>query len=327
MHKIILFTDSKVPIKNMGAFENSSKWELITLPHKDFRKTMKDIDDETVYFIDLESIKEENKNKELNYFLKKQEVPRCVIDRKNTINDPAEFLIKGCDYISGNFLKTGLKPLRVNKYIEFWQKQNPEPVKNKKEQINNRILKNGWDDVKIGKEYPFYMLFTEISIPPEWKTKSGDRHLNKIKKTFQRVVERGTLPYGGKIWIWSEYGGLILFPYMGNSCIPVISAIKLLLNRVIISVEDFELHTPIDIRASMHLGDTVWQTRGNTGTIVSDSINSIFHLGTKYTPPNAFDITEDVYKEMGSDIKKLFKKAGNYEDRNIFRLCKFEVIE
>ncbi|HAK46481.1 MAG TPA: hypothetical protein DCO79_11260, partial [Spirochaeta sp.] len=68
-------------------------------------------------------------------------------------------------------------------------------------------------------------------------------------------------------------------------------------------------HTPIRLKVSMHLGTTTWKARGKTGTIISDSLNSIFHLGTKYTPLNEMDITEEVYNELPAGIQKMFTDA------------------
>ncbi|MBP7583491.1 MAG: hypothetical protein KBA61_05635, partial [Spirochaetes bacterium] len=37
-----------------------------------------------------------------------------------------------------------------------------------------------------------------------------------------------------------------------------------------------------------HVGNTVYRVRGDTGSIISDSINSIFHLGQKYAPDSSY---------------------------------------
>ena len=109
------------------------------------------------------------------------------------------------------------------------------------------------------------MLYTEISIPAEMKKKSGSVHLNQLKKTFHDVIERETSCFNGRVWIWNEYGGLVLFPAGSRDSAAVISGIKIMLNRVPISVEDFDLHFSITIRAAMHLGPTVYKSRGENG--------------------------------------------------------------
>lgn len=333
MNRIIIFTASNVPLRHFDSFNNSKLWEVLPLPHSALRNELKKADSDTIYFTDYASIPEQDKTRDLNYLLKKQDVQRAIIDRKNEIDDPAELLMRGCDYISGRLLKNGIKPARLNKFTT-WRSANagdseampPAAVKSLEKISSQLVPENGWAGIKSGKEYTFFMLFTEISIPSEWKKKSGNVHLNEIKQKFQTVVERISAAFDGKIWIWNEYGGLVLFCFDGSSCSPVIPAMKLLLNRALISIEDFDLHTPIRLRASMHLGNTIWKARGETGTIISDSLNSIFHLGTKYTPLDDLDITEDIYKLLIPRLKKLFNKAGSFEGRNIYRLCHLEVI-
>ena len=333
MNKIIIFTLSNIPLKHFDSFSNSKTWEVISLPHSDLRSELKKAGPDTIYITDFASLPEEDRTRDLNYLLKKQDVQRAVIDRKNEIEDPADLLMKGCDYFSGSLLKNGLKPARLNKYAN-WLNVNSggiEPQLPAAEETHSAtpqyiVPDDGWAGIKNGKEYTFFMLFAEISIPAEWKKKSGNVHLNELKQTFQAVVERTTASCGGKVWIWNEYGGLVLFPFNGSSCSPVIPAMKLLLNRILISIEDFNLHTPIQLRSSMHLGNTVWKARGKTGTIISDSLNSIFHLGTKYTPLNDFDITEDVFTLMIPRLKKLFHEAGTFEGRKIYRLLHLDVM-
>ncbi|MDC7226467.1 MAG: hypothetical protein PQJ61_06860 [Spirochaetales bacterium] len=333
MNRIILFSDSRIPLKYFTAIENSSKWHIELRAHKDLRKTLKKPEPDILYLLDYESIPDEEKSKDLSYFLKKNNVSRTLIDRKNTVDDPAAIMMKGCDYLASSILKAGIKPQRLNKYAGFFnlisrpagpadtacaetEADTPEFIK----------MENGWKGIKSGKDYSFYMLFTEISLPSDWKKKSGNVHLNKLKQTFQEVVDKTTAEYDGRLWIWNEYGGLVLFPYNGVNTDSVIPGIKLMLNRVIISIEDFELHTPIRLKAAMHLGTTTWKTRGKTGTIISDSLNSIFHLGTKYTPVNDMDITEEVYRELPAGVQRMFSETGTFEDRRIYRLCHIEVV-
>ena len=333
MNKIRVFTESKAVSKHFGSIEKSSKWDFTTVSQSELRKELKSPEPETIYILDHDTIPEDEKSKNLNYFIKKDNAARIVLDRRNAIEDPADLLMKGCDYINGRLLKTGIKTARLNKYADFFRNINGDDDVREKAPagISGRKpghirSENGWEGIKSGREYTFFMLFTEMSLPADWKTKSGSVHLNQLKQTFQSVAEKYSSECGGRLWIWNEYGGLILFPYTGRSCSPVIPGIKLMLNRALISIEDFNLHIPISLRVSMHLGNTTWKARGKTGTIISDSINSIFHLGTKYTPLNDMDITEDLYKALPPKLQSLFTEDGTFEERKIYRLCHMEVI-
>ncbi|MBI9107723.1 MAG: hypothetical protein JEZ04_13325 [Spirochaetales bacterium] len=333
MKEIVLFSDSPAVRKHFIGIENSRNWDLQMLPHAELRNRLKN-NKADLYLLDYASVDEENKKKDLDFLLRKTGVISGIIDRKSEIADPAGILMRGADYFGNSLLKKGIKPERLNRSVEFLMKSVEKNISSSSaapaeqtENTNTRYIipENGWRGVKSGMDYSFLMLFTEISFPAEWKKKSGQAHLDKLKYIFHMVVEREIEKYDGKVWIWNEYGGLILFPFNGESAAAVISAVKLLLNRVLISIEDFQLHSSINMRAAMHLGTTTYKTRGKTGTIISDSINSIFHLGTQFTPLDNLDITEEVYHHLTPRIKNLFRKTGFFEDRNIFRLNHFEV--
>lgn len=336
MKKLIVFTDSTPVKKSFAAVDSSRSWNLQFLPVSDLRRAVKEETDTELFLYDSASATDDSKQKDLNYIQRKNGAAKGIIDRKNEIIDPAGIIMKGTDYFSGSMMKEGIKPERLNKSIAFYKSSAlenadlPEAVQQTGKTARKPAPKyippdGGWHGVKSGHDYTFFMLFAEISIPTGWKKKSGSVHLNKLKETFQSVVERESAAGDGKVWIWNEYGGLVLFPYGGNSSDAILPAVKLMLNRVMISVEDFQLHTPIKLRAAMHLGTTKYKVRGKTGTIISDSINSIFHLGTKFTPLDDFDITEAVYDVVPERVQKLFSEAGSFEDRNIFRLRHFEV--
>lgn len=327
MNKIIVFSDTEATEKKLASGFGSN-WQIETQPHDKLRKILKTPDSEILYIFDYASAKKDSREKDLFYFVKKQNLYKAVADVKNEVADPADLLMKNCDYINSSLLDQGYRTARFKKFRDFIEKNIPEAGTEtmSAEKKEHKALSDGWKEIKSGKSYSFFMLYTEISIPDDWKKKSGKDHLDMVKQTFQKVAERETESCDGRIWIWNEYGGLILFPYTGNFCIPVIAPLRMLLNRLLISVEDFNHHSPVNIRAAMHLGKTVWQSRGKTGTIISDSINSIFHLGTQHAPLNCLDITADVYEQLQPGLKSLFKDAGTFEGRNIYRLQQFEIL-
>jgi hypothetical protein len=62
--------------------------------------------------------------------------------------------------------------------------------------------------------------------------------------------------------------------------------------------------------------------RGNTGTIVSDTINFTFHLGTRYARPGSLYITKPVYDHTHPGLKDLFVKDDPFEGREVYRMRK-----
>ena len=333
MKKVMIFCEGSAVRKFFSTISNSRSWQVDFLPHEELRKTIRKAEPADLCLIDYASVEDAEKQKTLNFILRREEPARGIIDRKNEITDPASLLMKGTDYIGNPLLKAGIGTDRLNKSVDFhyfYTDRTAEEVCEEQDAEDEGgaeyiIPEGGWQGVKSGKEYSFVMLFTEIAIPAEWKKKSGEGHLSELKQTFQHVVERETGPFDGKIWIWNEYGGLVLFPFDGGTAGAVIPAIKLLLNRVLISVEDFRLHSAINLRAAIHIGTTVYKSRGKTGTIISDSINSIFHLGTQFTRLDDLDITEEVLELLPDRLQNLFTETGEFENRNIYRLKHFEV--
>jgi hypothetical protein len=97
----------------------------------------------------------------------------------------------------------------------------------------------------------------------------------------------------------------------------------LMLNQRLISAEEFCYDFLVSFRVALHIGNTVYQLRGDTGTIVSDSINSIFHLGQKFAEPGSLYLTEDVRPLLPAGLEKSFVSEGIYEGREILRMRRF----
>lgn len=120
--------------------------------------------------------------------------------------------------------------------------------------------------------------------------------------------------------MWNEYGGVALFPFETTTCRPVYTAIRMVLNRLIISCEEFPFSTLINYRLALHLGETPYHERGNTGTIVSDTVNFIFHLGQKFAKPGQLYITKEILDRMNGGFRDLFLEEGIFEHRTIYRM-------
>jgi hypothetical protein len=139
-----------------------------------------------------------------------------------------------------------------------------------------------------------------------------------MQSAFHDMIESHAGRYKGKIWMWNEWKGLLLFPYDGKECEASVLAIRLLINRLILSIEGGPYHTLLNYKIAMHIGSTVYQERGNTGTIVADDINFIFHLGSKYAEPNRLYMTSQVRDTIHSDLQILFQPEGQFEGQSIY---------
>jgi len=88
----------------------------------------------------------------------------------------------------------------------------------------------------------------------------------------------------------------------------------MILNSRIIGIDDLGLSIPIEFTFALHYGQTAFQAPGKTGSVISESVNYIFHLGMKKAEPGRLTISGDVPEETFPEgLKNLFSNAGVFE--------------
>jgi hypothetical protein len=185
-----------------------------------------------------------------------------------------------------------------------------------------KVIPSGhdWSTVRSGQEYTFGMMYIELDGHSMFKNKLSEGQLNSLMSSFKQYIERFIAELEGRIWIWNDFGGLILFPYDGRQSEAPIICFKLMLAKKIFSVEETGLDMIFSYRIAFHIGNTVYKRKGDTGTIVSKSINTIFHLGQKYLHEGQFYITEEALKLSPEGMRGAFVQVGNYEGHDILRM-------
>ena len=191
-----------------------------------------------------------------------------------------------------------------------------------KEKTANRdfiLSGSDWSGIKSGSEYTFLFMFIELDNKAEIR-QMGQEYAARVLDQFHDYITEVVSPARGKVWMWMDFGGLILFPFNGKECEAVIPAFKLMLDNRFTSSEIFDLDIFLTYRIAMHVGNTVYKTRGDTGTIVSDSINSIFHIGQKFAGTGTFCLTGEVFQYIPKGLGHCFAPAGEFEGREIMKM-------
>ena len=248
--------------------------------------------------------------------------PWGIVDSRSRIEDIASLFHNGCcDYIDTSRLSS-VKVARIGRVLAFYQGRSsnfPSPVNRTSKTVSSSGKPaKSWNDVVQGKEYTFCFMYVELLPSKEWSKKAGDTHQEQMQTAFHDMIESQAVNYNGKIWMWNEWKGLLLFPFDGKECEATVLATRLLINRLILSIEGGPYHTLLNYKIAMHIGSTVYQERGNTGTIVADDINFIFHLGSKYADPNRLYVTSQVRDAIGSNLQNLFQREGQFEGQSIY---------
>ncbi len=178
---------------------------------------------------------------------------------------------------------------------------------------------DGWQRIVPGREYPFAILYIEVDSSEELKKRHEPDNLTGAMETFRSFVERMASQHGGRTWMWSQFGGLVLFPLKNGASSAPVCGLRLLLSRVFYDVEESPLPGHISFHLALSTGTTVYRVR-DTGEIISDSLNSVFHLGKKYTRPAQFFISAKAMDLVPQKLKALCVPVGTYEGKKIFRL-------
>ena len=317
--KITVFSNTKNIEKSFAGAVKGKKHALQVSPASELKKSLKSVPRGSLVYADLSSFKKTEVPQVVKLLAKLEDIPYGIIDTKGSVADVAELFHNGAsDYLDAALLKKGVDQKRLDRILEF---KKIEVVDEKLTAAKKNYIISGpdWKNIKQGQEYTFYFLFIELDNKNALKGLAPELQ-SDITETFRRYVEETVAPMNGRIWMWMNFGGLVLFPYNGKQCDVIEAALRLMINRKLMSAESIQLDINLSYRIAMHVGNTEYKSKGDTGSIVSDSINSVFHLGQKYTEPNSFFLTDDIFLLIPSRLMNYYVPAGEYEGRNIFRL-------
>ncbi len=308
--------------KNINTLFASLKkgYTLNFFPLEQLKKDFKAIEPDTLVYIDVSSLDEANRDKTVKLCRKLGNCRVGIIDSKGTVPDIAELFHGGiADYIGKAVYQDGVSAKRLKSILDFKQLEIDE--KSVSAARSDYILSNiGWNNIKPGNEYTFCFMFIELDNQKEIKSIYGGQNFDHFQERFHNLLETLLLPVDGKIWMWMDFGGLALIPFDGKTCDAVLNSFRMILNRRLYLAEFMETNIDISFRIALHIGNTEFKKRGDTGKIVSDTINSIFHLGQKFARPGDYCITSEVFPFIPPGLGKCFLSAGEFEGREIMRM-------
>jgi len=319
--KIIILSKNKKLKNCFSAIEKSKIYNVEFLLPEKIKEVLKNPETGTFVYLDYSEYEKPGFRRHIGNLLKNKTLRVGIIDTKDEILDIAEYFFSGIsDYINKELISTVITPKRIKQAANFIPVVlNPEEKKN-----HNEKYITSWDEIEIGKKYTFSFMFIEIDYYKEWKNRWGKHKFSQFVDNFRKFISSRVSEINGKIWMWTDLGGLIIFPYNGNPIKEITSCFKLMLNKHIISVEKFNSNILLSYHIVLHVGDTVYKLEGNTGTIISDSINSIFHLGQKFAKPGELYLTDRISSSIPTGLKEYFIPAGKFEGYNICRLKRLE---
>ncbi len=321
--EIVVVSSSKEMKKYFASIERSRKYAISFVLPNNLQKIIRREPDERLLYIDIAGFSETDFKKKLTALEKKSQFRFGIIDEKNRTNDIADFFHRGAvDYLDGRILKSGIETKRITKVLEYrpFTHGSTSDSGLRVKRKNLKIAEKGWDEIKNGTEYTFWLLYIELDMIDEWKTKSGKAHIDDVQNIFHRYIESHLNPVGGRTWMWMNQGGVFLFPFREGSREPVLTCVRIILNRTLASIEEFGYNSTITYKMALHVGNTVYRDRGHTGHIVSDTVNFLFHLGQNHTREKQFYLTSSAYQYVPEGFKQLFCRMGDFEGEIIYSM-------
>jgi len=279
-------------------------------------------------YLDLYGLSEAEARKHLRQLAAQDRLAYGVIDPAGRVRDAAELLRQGAvDYLGKTLLKEGLGRKRLNRidlYLRHRFRQ--EPAAPGRKDAVAASAKTGapaaaadWQGIVAGREYTFCFMFIELDGREEMEKKYERSNLGMALASFRKHIESSVGSYGGRVWIWSGFGGIVLFPYDGGECAALRCGFRFVLFKHLYDIEESLFPNLLSFRIIFHLGETVYVENG-TGHIISDTLNSIFHLGQQFAKAGNFYITEEVLRRAHPAFRDSFLDVGVFEGRKIYRL-------
>jgi len=295
-------------------------------PQGSLRKKLKEAEPGSLVYIDLSGLDSKDVSKELRSLSRQSDVFYGVVDPAGIINDVAGLFHDGAvDYVDKNTLREGITLKRLNQVTRYLSEVRnldlDEVNRAGAVQPSQHYISSGrdWKNIVDGREYTFCFMYIELDDSVEMERKYGRKTLSSALSSFRRFIESAIRPFNGRVWIWSGIGGIILFPFDLRSSDALKCGFRIMLIKTLYDVEESVFPNFLSFRTALHIGNTIYQ-KEDTGNIISDSLNYIFHLGQQFAEKGNFYITEEVLLISHSAFLEYFVDEGEYEGRKIFRM-------
>jgi hypothetical protein len=317
---ILVFTDAKDLQKKMRLRG------FLSLPVSDLKKTLARYREPVLVYLDMSSLGT-SWEKTVSSVAKKDNVFLGVLDPKSRVLNVMDLVHIGViDYIAHKEISKEPNEKRIKKIISYLKEYRLDFAKSVSEERKSALKSvdyipvfHGWQDIKTGKEYTFSIMFVELDEKEEMEKRYGKSNLENALAVFQKYIERNATAFGGRLWMWSRFGGIILFPFNTNEFNSVLCGFRMIMYKYMHDVEESHFPNFISFRIALHLGNIIYQEI-NKGEVISDSINSVFHLGQRFAEPGNFYLTEEIFQYTQDPIKPYFKQSGTFEGRTILRM-------
>jgi len=143
----------------------------------------------------------------------------------------------------------------------------------------------------------------------------GESAFSTVKNRLRDTLQQNLAGADALPWMETEGNSLFLIPPKSANCKAAIeAALKMILSSRLICIEKLALSIPLEFTFALHYGQTTFQTPGKTGAVISETVNYIFHLGSKKAETGRLTLSGDVPDEaIPEGLSGVFNPAGMFE--------------
>lgn len=184
----------------------------------------------------------------------------------------------------------------------------------------------GWKKMQSGMSVPFYLLYCSIEGKTSLDSRFNEKTVAAIHARFVEFLKANLEGTEGLIWMNTGRDYLLLFPPKQKSIEKTINAcMNMLVSAPLFTLECLDINLPVNFVFALHYGTIKYKPPGQTGTVVSDAINFVFHLGTKKAELGRLTISGDVPGvTVPKELQDCFVSTKDFEGRKIWQSKKFE---
>jgi len=320
--EVILFTDSEEIKVRFRPLEQSRTVTITYHPCALLKAGLKAAHRDAFVYVDISGQGSEDKKRVVQYLKRYDKHRYGIIDPEGWVEDVGMLFHDGASDYIGTSLGGQITISRVRKALALHPYTLEDAGRQKRGAVRGGYILSGsdWRQIRSEQEYTFSLMYIELENKELLKRNLSDDLIGEADNSFRSYIEQVVSEHRGKVWIWNDFEGIVLFPFDGTRCNAVLVGFGLMLSRKIYSVENPFYNAVLSFSIALHLGNTVYRRFGDTGTIVSDSVNTVFNIGRKFGERGNFYLTRQIMEYAPSGMEDCFLPAGHFEGLDVLRM-------
>jgi hypothetical protein len=321
--KILFFSKKPALLKRLPAFTGKAAKVFEAHALDELTSLLPSLANACISYIDVRGMTERERGKILSLITDHPELCFGIFDPTGVVTDVGSVFHAGAvDYLGKGMAPSALTAKRraaIEAYAERCDIGQGTVGEAGTEAQPGSV--DAWADVVPGHVHRFAFLYIDVDDAEEMKKRYEPNNLTAAMQTFRGYIEGIAQEHGGRLWMWSRFGGLVLFPLRDNHTLAPVCGLRILLSSIFYDVEESPLPGRLSFHMALSIGETVYR-ENDTGRIVSDALNSIFHLGQRYTKPGQFLCSAEACDLAPPVLRSYFVPAGTFEGRRVLRMLR-----